>query len=38
MRVVWWETRGQFTSDRDLGNEKFTHWRPLPAAPSPEGG
>ena len=35
-RVVWWETRGQWTSDRDLGNEVFTHWMPLP--PSPKGG
>ena len=29
-RVVWWETRGQFTSDRDLGNEEFTVWTYLP--------
>ena len=33
MRIVWWEGRGQFTSDRDLGDEPFTHWRPLPPAP-----
>lgn len=33
MRIVWWESRGQFTSDRDLGNEVFTHWMPLPAEP-----
>jgi hypothetical protein len=26
-RVVWWETRGQFTSDRDLGPEKFDCWQ-----------
>ncbi len=33
-RVVWWETRGQFTSDRDLGNEHFTCWHPLPITPN----
>lgn len=33
IRIVWWEDRGQFTSDRDLGNEVFTGWRALPAAP-----
>ena len=33
MRVVWFEGRGQFTSDRDLGDEPFTHWQPLPATP-----
>jgi hypothetical protein len=33
MRVVWFEGRGQFTSDRDLGDEPFTHWQPLPAPP-----
>ena len=33
MRVVWFEGRGKFTSDRDLGDEPFTHWQPLPAAP-----
>lgn len=33
MRIVWWETRGQFTSDRDLGSEVFTHWHQLPAPP-----
>ncbi len=33
LRIVWWEARGQFTSDRDLGNEEFTHWRPQPEGP-----
>ena len=33
-RVVWWEGRGQFTSDRDLGDEPFTCWTPLPPQPA----
>lgn len=33
IRVLWWEARGQFTSDRDLGDEAFTHWMPLPEPP-----
>lgn len=34
IRVLWWESRGQFTSDRDLGNEDFTCWMPLPSSPT----
>jgi hypothetical protein len=34
MRVLWWETRGQFTSDRDTGAEDFDVWTPLPPQPA----
>lgn len=33
IQILWWESRGQFTSDRDLGDEHFTHWMPLPEPP-----
>jgi hypothetical protein len=33
IRILWWETRGQFTSDRDCGAEQFTVWMPLPSPP-----
>lgn len=32
-RIVWWEARGQWTDDRDLGPVAFTHWQPLPLPP-----